>query len=103
VRHRLQIGLKGTEQFVLQLRVKIIWKAAAEFGLDFDVRLSCRATEETIEHLLRRDRIAVTRQDLGMRATGNDFAVDQHAIAIEDDEFRIQGRSGFIFVQRDAI
>jgi hypothetical protein len=71
---------------VPQMGVEVIRQAAAELGLDFNVRLARRAAEEAIEDLFDRDRIAVTRQDLGMNAARNHFAVDQHAIAVENDE-----------------
>ena len=40
----------------------------AEFGFNLDRRLTHRASEKPLEHLFRRDRIAVTRQRFGMGA-----------------------------------
>ena len=68
VRHGFQIGFERPEQFVLQLHMKIVGQGAAEFGLDFRICLTRRAAEEAIEDLFLRDRIAVTRQSLRMRA-----------------------------------
>ena len=48
-----------------------------------------RAAEKAVEHLIGGDRVAVTRQDLGMGAAGNHLAVDQHAVAIENDEIEL--------------
>ena len=53
MRHRVQIGFERAEQFVLQLRVKVLGQRAAQFRLDLVVGLACRASEESIEHLLR--------------------------------------------------
>ena len=86
VRHRFQIGFERPEQLVLQLHMKIVGQGTAEFGLDFRIRLARRAAEEAIEDLLLRDRIAVTTEHIGMCAAGDDLAVDQHAVAIENDE-----------------
>ncbi len=68
VRHGFQIGFERPEQFVLQLHVKIVGQGAAEFGLDFRIRLARRSAKETVEHLFLRDRIAVTAEHIGMRA-----------------------------------
>ena len=68
VRHGFQVGFERPEQFVLQLHVKIVGQRVAEFSLDFHIRLARGAAEETMKHLFRRDRIAVTRQCLRMRA-----------------------------------
>src|ERR1017187_4495341 len=84
-----------------------------------------RPAEETIEYLFRRDRIAVPRHGFRVCAARNDFAVDQHAVAVENDEvdrlfvwtrflhtnrypLRLKTlwrcmRSGFVVVQRNAI
>jgi len=45
-----------------------------------------RAPEKALEHLIRRDLIAVPAQHVRMRTTGDDLAVNEHAVAIEDDE-----------------
>ena len=68
VRHGFQIGFERPELFVPQFHMKIVGQGAAEFGLDFRIRLACRAAEEAIKHLLLRDRIAVTAENLRMRA-----------------------------------
>ena len=68
VRYSLQIGFERPELLVLQLHMKIVRQSAAEFGLDFRIRLSRRAAEKTVKHLLRRDRIAVTAENFRMRA-----------------------------------
>ena len=61
---------------------------AAQFRLD--LRLAWRSSaEEAMEHLLVGDGIAVPRQRLGMRAAGNHLAVDQHAVAVKDDEIEM--------------
>ena len=68
VRHGFQIGFERPELLVLQLHMKIVGQSAAEFGLDFDIRLACGAAEEAIEDLLLCDRIAVTAENFRMRA-----------------------------------
>ena len=68
MRHRFQIGFERPEQIVLQLHMKIVGQGAAEFGLDFRIRLTGRAPEEAIKDLFLRDRIAVTAENIGMRA-----------------------------------
>jgi len=69
--------------------VEVVRQAAAQLGFDFESCLTHRAAEETIEHLICRDRVAVPRQGFRMRAARNDFAVDQHAVAIENDEIDV--------------
>src|ERR1700722_18533308 len=86
VGNHLQRGRKRLKQMVPQMGVEVIRKATAQLGLDFNVGLARRAAEEAIEYLFDRDRIAVTRQDIRMNAARNHFAVDQHAIAVENDE-----------------
>src|SRR5438105_11908984 len=49
-------------------------------------RLAIRHAKKALEHLIGRNWIAVPRQGFGMGAAGNHFAVDQHAVTIEDDE-----------------
>ena len=50
------------------------------------LRLAVRNAEKAIEHLLGGDGIAVPGQGFRMGAAGNHFAVDQHAVAVENDE-----------------
>ena len=66
--NRFQRCREGLEQLVLQLGVKVVRQAAAQFGFDLKMRLARRAAEEAIEYLFGRDRVAVAGQDLGMRA-----------------------------------
>jgi len=47
---------------------EVVGQAAAEFGFNLDRRLTHRTAEKPLEHLFRRDRIAVTRQRFGMGA-----------------------------------
>ena len=68
VRHGVEIGFERPEQFVLQLHMKIVGQGATEFGLDFRIRLARRAAEEPIKDLFLRDWIAVTAENIGMRA-----------------------------------
>ena len=68
VRHGFQVGFERSEQFVLQLHMKIVGQRVPEFSLDFRIRLARGAAEEAMKHLFRCDRIAVTRQRLRMRA-----------------------------------
>ena len=83
---RLQCRGEGLEQFILQLGMEVVRQAAAQFGFDFKMRLTRGSAEEPIEYLFDRDRVAVARQDVRMHAARNDFAVDQHAVAVENDE-----------------
>ena len=85
-------GRKQPEYLRICLRGEVIGQAAAEFGLNFQRCLAHRTSEKPLQHLVRRDRIAVARQRLRMRAARNDFAVDQHAVAVEDDEIETHGQ-----------
>ena len=84
-----QIARVELQGGLFDLSLKIVRKLAANFGFDGLPRFAIRHAEEAIEHLIGRDRIAVPRQGLGMRAAGNDFAVDQDTVAIEDDEIDV--------------
>ena len=90
VRNGFQVGFERPQLFVLQLHMKIVGQGAAQFGFDFCIGLARRSAEETIKDLLLRDRIAVTAENIGVRAARDDLAVDQHAVAIEDDEIESQ-------------
>ena len=52
-----------------------------EFPLDFGGCIERCAPEKSLTHLLGGDRIAVTRQHLGVNAARDHLAVDQHAVA----------------------
>ena len=45
-----------------------------------------RMAEKPLKHLLRGDRIAVAAQHIRVRAAGDDLAVHEHAVPIEDDK-----------------
>ena len=84
-----QIARVELQGGLFDLRLKIVRKLAAQLGLDGLPRFAIRHAEEAIEHLIGRDRVAVPRQGLGMRAARNDFAVDQDTVAIENDEIDV--------------
>jgi hypothetical protein len=42
-----------------------------------------------LDEVFRLDRIAGARQQFGVDAGGDDFGIDQHAVEIENDEFRL--------------
>jgi len=69
-----------------ELCLKIVRQLPADFVLDDQPCLALGDAEKAIEHLVGRDRIAMARQGRGMRPTRDDFAVDQHTVAVEDDE-----------------
>jgi hypothetical protein len=96
VRHRLKIGVERPEQFVLQVAVIGVGQAAAELGFDLEIGLARRATKEAVEHLLGVDWIAMPRQHIRVGAAGNDFAVDQHAVAVENDELNALALTGLV-------
>jgi hypothetical protein len=62
-RHR-----SGGARIRFDLRFKVTGRTAAEFGFHDQPRLAVGYAEKTIEHLIGRDRIAVARQHLRMRA-----------------------------------
>src|SRR6516165_1771548 len=86
LRNGCELGLEAAVDLVLQFGVVVVGQGTTELGLHLEIGLPHGSAEETLENLLRRNRIAVARQRRGMRAAGNDLAVDEHAVAIEDDE-----------------
>ena len=86
MRHRLELGGEGHLQPRFQLRDEVGRQWPAPFGFDLAHTVVGGATEKAREHLLRRDRIAEFSQESRMFAAGDDLAVDQNAITIEDDE-----------------
>ena len=86
MRDRLPASRRNAQHVGDELRLERIVEGTAELGLDLAPRLAAGAAEETLGDLFGGDRIAVPGQRLGMDAAGNHFAVDQHAVAIEDDE-----------------
>jgi len=82
----LQILGGALQNGALHLGLKIVGKLAAEFGLDAQACLAIRHAEKAVAHVISRDRIAVTRQCLRMRAAGNHLDVDQHSVAIENHQ-----------------
>jgi len=85
-RNRSELARIALQHGLLHLRLKIFGKTAAHLVFDRQAGFAIGYAEEAFQYLFRRDRIAVPAQDVGMRAARNDLAVDQHAVAIEDDE-----------------
>ncbi|MGX1286772.1 hypothetical protein AB7M50_005897 [Bradyrhizobium elkanii] len=79
------VGIEA-ERRVLDLGLEGLGQRAANLALDDPPRLAIGHAEEALQHPIRRNRKAVPRQRFRMRATGNHLAVDQHAVAIENDE-----------------
>jgi hypothetical protein len=79
----------GGGVFGARLRRRVSDRFSAEFSFDGFAGFAIRHAEKAREHLVGSDRIAVARQGFGMRAAGNHFAVDQHAVAVENDEIKI--------------
>jgi hypothetical protein len=93
----IRVELQGR---LLHLRFEIIGQFAAHLGFDREPRLAVGHAEEAVQHLIRCDRIAVARERLRVGAAGDDFAVDQYAVAIEDDE--VYGRRGVHLVSSSS-
>ena len=83
---KASFGRYPLQRSFLHLRLKIIRKLAAELVFDGEARLAVRHAEKADQHLIGCDRIAVSRQDLGVGAAGNDLAVDEHAVAVENNK-----------------
>ena len=83
---RLQIARVTLQRGSIYLLFQIIGKIATDFLLDNPPRVFLGDTEEAHQHLLGGDRITMPGQHLRMCAAGDDFAVHEHAVAIEDDE-----------------
>ena len=89
MRDRFQIACIIFQRFGFHLRVEIIRQLSAEFGFDDQLCLAVGHAEKAMQHLVFGDRIAVARQRLRMRTAGDDLAVDQHAVAVENDEIEM--------------
>ena len=85
---RLQIARIELQRGFLDLSFKIIRQTAAKFSFDDRSRLAIRDAEKSGKHLIGGDGITVTRQHFRMRAARNDFAVDEYAIAVENDKVK---------------
>lgn len=91
--HRLQLGGDHLgDPFVDPDRHLVRQRLAALFGDDLQHGVVADA-DELAGDFGRRDRIARARELLGVDPTIEDLAVDQHAIAIEDDEVGCGGEA----------
>src|ERR1043165_7695098 len=70
----------------LHLGVEILGERLADLALDDQPRLTVGYSEKARQPLLGGDGIAVTRRRRRMRGARDQLAVDEHAVAIEDDE-----------------
>src|SRR4051812_16314495 len=86
MRNGLQVVSVELKRGMLDLRGEIVGKLAAEFSFDDHLCFEVRHAEKTLEHLIRGNRIAMKRQYVCVRAARDDLAVDQDAIAVENDE-----------------
>ena len=73
---------------------------AAEVGFDSGVHGIGRHTREALHDLSRGDLVSGPRQGLRIGRAGDDFAVQENAVAVEDDQL---GRFGFGRRHRAAI
>jgi hypothetical protein len=86
VRHRFERGCEGAVQFLAQARAEIVGQRAAELGFDFKRGFAQRPAEKPFIDLLRRDRKAVAGQQFSVGAAGQKLAIDQDAVAVENNE-----------------
>ena len=68
MRRGFQRSRKQSKNLGVCLGLKVVGQAAAELGFNLDRRLTHRTAEKPFQHLFRCDRIAVTRQRLGVGA-----------------------------------
>ena len=68
MRDRLQIALIKFQRGRFHLLFEVVGQFPVDLAFDRLARLAVGHAEKPFEHLFRRDRIAVTRQRLGMRA-----------------------------------
>ena len=68
MRDRLQIALVKFQRGCVHLLFEVIRQLPVDLAFDHLARLAVRDAEKANEHLFGSDRIAVTRQRLGMRA-----------------------------------
>ena len=84
-----QMNVYDAQRMVDTLAGEGFVETASVDDADLVILNTCHIREKACQHFFRRDRVAVTGQGLGMGTTRDDFAVDQHAVAIENDEIEM--------------
>src|SRR6185295_10987397 len=81
-----EAGGEEPQRRLLDLKFEILRQTFADLAFDDQPRIAVGHAKKSIEDLIRRDGVAVAGEHLGVRAAGDDFAVDENAVAIKDDE-----------------
>ena len=84
--HRLQLATELGEQLLGAARLVVAWQRPAEVGLERRSHVRRRHPEEPSCNLGPRQRQAVSGHGAGLDVAGQDFAVDENAVAVEDHE-----------------
>ncbi len=87
-RHDLQVAFEGIEQAVAILLLEFLGQVEAEFLADLPHHRRVAAAEEMPRDIVEIDADLQPRQLVHEHLRADDLAVDQHAVAVEDDEFR---------------
>src|SRR5208283_2293789 len=88
-----QLPLEGRKDLSRQRAGKILRQRRAAFGLDPPQGSILAHAKKTIARLLVAEAQARLAEHAARDAERDDLAVDEHAIAVEDDDFRPPGRA----------
>src|SRR5579859_949904 len=85
---RAEPGQKCRTHAQSQIGGELLRNRAAQFPVMLKHRRHA-SSKEQIERLIQTEVDAILGQDLGKTAATDQFAVDQHTVAVEDDEVRL--------------